>query len=228
MDPTQIKKIQAMNRYKRRQFLDNLYFYSFTAIACSVFCCVTLCLPYLFSLLRVFFLVYMPNLIIPILLSSKHLFILCNLIIVVLVINSRILSSSGNSSSSTSDVYYDEYIQSKQITTKPHHQIPIPDHEVNKAVTLFEKHVGENHMDMMTGEEYGINSLELKSKAWRIKKSTETCPAAKEKEDYLDEGEEQSNLVASSDELNKRADDFIARVNRQRKIELSLLQCGSY
>ncbi|KAJ1411859.1 hypothetical protein SESBI_20918 [Sesbania bispinosa] len=158
MDPTQIKKIQAMN--------------------------------------RVFFLVYMSNLI-AVLLSSKLLFIIGNLIIFVLIVNSRILSSD---SSSTSDVYYDEYIQSSQTKTKP----LIPNPEVNTF---------ENVED-------GQNIVELKGKGWD-KKGT-----AKEEEN-LDGGDEQS-LTPPSDELNKRADDFIARVNRQRRIELSLLKCGSY
>lgn len=43
-----------------------------------------------------------------------------------------------------------------------------------------------------------------------------------------DEEEGEVGLVSDSDELNKRADDFIARVNKQIKLELSLLQCGSF
>ncbi|XP_061373777.1 uncharacterized protein LOC133316095 [Gastrolobium bilobum] len=168
MDPSQIKKIQAMNKYKKRQFLDNLYFYFLTALTCSLFCCITLCLPYLSSLVRVFFL-----------------------------------------------VYYEEYIKSKQ--TK---KLQIQTLEINKAKT-FEKHVAEN-VDM-TGVG-GLNKLDLKGKGW-VKKATEDWPA--KEENNLD-GEDQQSLFSSSDELNKRADDFIARVNRQRRLELSLMQYGSY
>ncbi|TKY45556.1 hypothetical protein E2542_SST30464 [Spatholobus suberectus] len=210
MDPTQIKKIQAMNRYKRRQFLDNLYFYLLSAVTCSVFCCVTLYLPYLSSLVRVFFVVHISSLI-PLLLSSKLIFIIGNFIIFFLVVNSRLLSSDP---SSTCVVYYDEYIQSSQ-TMKP--QIPSP--EGNECKTL-EKHVGEN-VDM-TWED-GMNSVDLKGKGC-VKKATE----ASKEEDNQDEGDEQSLIPSSSDELNKRADDFIARVNRQRRLELSLLHYGSY
>ncbi|XP_029130859.1 uncharacterized protein LOC109816430 [Cajanus cajan] len=112
----------------------------------------------------------------------------------------RILSSE---SSSTCVVYYDidEYIQTKQP------QIP-----------TLEKHVGEN-VDMTW--EYGENSVELKGKGW-VKKASE----ASKEEENLKDGDEQS-LVPCSDELNKRADDFIARVNRQRKLELSILHYGT-
>ncbi|XP_045823271.1 uncharacterized protein LOC123915998 [Trifolium pratense] len=213
MDPNQIKKIQSMNRYKKNKFLDNLYFYSLTALICSFFCCVTLCLPYLSS-----FLVYMSSLI-PLLLSSKLLFILCNIIIFVLMINSKILSSD---SSTNSDVYYDEYIQSSQSqTTKPH----IQTFEVNKVKT-FEKHVEENIMNMFE-KHVGQNTMDLKRKVW-IKETTKTMEA-KEEGDDLDGGyEKQSNLVGCSDELNKRAEDFIARVNRHREFELIRMQNGCY
>ncbi|KAH1135444.1 hypothetical protein GLYMA_05G203500v4 [Glycine max] len=159
MDPTQMKKIQAMNS------------------------------------------------LIPLLLSSKLLFIIGNLIIFFLLVNSRILSS--DSSSSTCVVYYDEYIQSCQ-TMKP--QIPSP--EVNESKTLLEKHVGENE---------DVNSVDFKGK-WGIEKATEES----KEEENLDGGYKQSLIPSSSYELNKRADDFVARVNRQRRLELSLLHYDSY
>ena len=187
-----------MKRYKRQQFLNNVYVYFVSALTCSVFCFLTFCMPYLSSLLRVFFLVHISSLI-PVLLSSKLLFIIGNLIIFVLVVNSRILSSDP---SSAPVVYYDEYIQSSQ-TPKPRHLTTV---EVNEGKTL-EKHVGEN---------FDTNSC----KGW-VQKSTETF-----KVETLED--KQSLIPSGSDELNKRADDFIARVNRQRRLELSLLNCGSY
>ncbi|KAL9329882.1 hypothetical protein ACSQ67_004885 [Phaseolus vulgaris] len=187
-----------MNRYKRHQFLNNLYVYFVSALTCSVFCFVSFCMPYLSSLLRVFFLVHISSLI-PVLLSSKLLFIIGNLIIFFLVVNSKILSSDP---SSTPVVYYDEYIQSSQ-TSKPH----LTTVGVNQSKTL-EKHVGEI-LDM--------NSVDLKCKGW-VEKSTETFKEVNNLEE-----DEQSLIPSCSDELNKRADDFIARVNRQRRLELSLL-----
>lgn len=76
----------------------------------------------------------------------------------------------------------------------------------------------------LIGED-GLNSLDLKDKEWG-KKAAEAWP--NKEGDSVYGGEEVSLLSTSSYELNKRADDFIARVNRQRKLELSLLQYGSY
>lgn len=132
------------------------------------------------------------------------------------MMNSKILSSD---SSSNSDVYLDEYIQSSH-TTKPQ----IQSFEVNKTKT-FEKHVEENIMNIFE-KHVGHNTITLKRNVW-IKETTKTW-GAKEDGD-LDEGDEQSNSVAfRSDELSRRAEDFIARVNRHRKLELSRLQNGCY
>ncbi|CAL0325277.1 unnamed protein product [Lupinus luteus] len=202
MDPTHFKKIQAMNRYKRREFLENLYFYSLTALTCSVFCCVTLCLPYLSSMIKVYLFVFISSLI-PFLLNSKLLFIIGNLVIFALILNSRTLSSY---SSSTTNVYYDEYIHSSQTQ-----KTETPSLEVKGKI--LEKHVTEN---VVMIREDGMNILELKEKG-RIKKASE---AWHEKE------EDEPSLFTSSDELNRRAENFIARMNRQRRIELSLLNYG--
>lgn len=132
------------------------------------------------------------------------------------MINSKILSSD---SSLNSEVYLDEYIQSSQ-TIKPQ----IQSFEVNKTKT-FEKHVEENIMNIFE-KHVGQKTITLKRNVW-IKETTKTW-GSKEDSD-LDEGDEQSNSVAScSDELSRRAEDFIARVNRHRKLELSRLQNGCY
>ncbi|KAL5053109.1 hypothetical protein RYX36_033791 [Vicia faba] len=207
MDLNQIKKIQAMNKYKKHQFLENLHLYSLIALICSFFCCVTLCLPYLSTLL-----VYITSLI-PLLLSSKLLFIICNIIIFVLMINSKIISSD---SSLNSDVYYDEYIQTTQ-TTKPMFQ----SFEGNKGETMFEKlHVEESIVNMFE-KHVGENTMELKRKVC-VKKTTKNWEA-KEDDDH-----DLNTFVAASDELNKRAEDFIARVNRNREFELLRWKNGSY
>lgn len=157
-------------------------------------------MPYLSSLLRLFFFVHISSLV-PVLFSSKLLFIIGNLIIFFLVVNSRILSSDP---SSTPVVYYDEYIRSSQ-TPKP----LVATVEVNRGKTL-EKHVVGENLD-----------IDLKCKG-RVEKGTETF----KEDDNIDAGDEQRLIPSCSDELNKRADDFIARVNRQRRLELSLLNYG--
>ncbi|RDX92346.1 hypothetical protein CR513_25536, partial [Mucuna pruriens] len=78
--------------------------------------------------------------------------------------------------------------------------IQIPSPEVNES-KILEKHVGGNS-DMAWEEE--------------------------EEEEDRDGENEQSLIPSYDDELNKRADDFIARVNRQRRLELSLMDNASY
>lgn len=168
MDPIQIKKIHAMNANKRRQILDNLYFFFLTAFTCSAFCCTTFCLPYLASLARLFILVMIPDFA-SVLLSSKLLFIIGNLIIFALIVDSRIFSSQYDSSSSTYVYCYDEYIRSS-LAQRPQ----------------FKRNVAEN-VEMNVEEE------------------------------------RKGSVVSGYDELNRRADEFIARVIRQRRLELSLL-----
>lgn len=121
------------------------------------------------------------------------------------MINSKILSSDHLSSNS--HVYYDEYIQ----TTKPQFQSP---HEVNQDEKIFKNQFKST------------NIVDLKRRVWIKETSTKTWEE-KEEVDF-DEGDKESNLVGCSDELVKRADDFIARVNRHRMFELSLMQNGSY
>lgn len=47
-------------------------------------------------------------------------------------------------------------------------------------------------------------------------------------EEEEEDGEESLGYCEDYDELNKRADAFIARVNKHMKLELSLLECGTY
>lgn len=52
-----------------------------------------------------------------------------------------------------------------------------------------------------------------------------------EEEKADDDDEEEGDIMSfatDSDELSKRADDFIARVNERMKLELNLLQRSSY
>ncbi|KAK4256921.1 hypothetical protein QN277_006582 [Acacia crassicarpa] len=195
MDPTQIKKIQAMKRYKRHQFLDNLYFHSLITLTCILFCCIPLFLPYFASLLREFFIVCVPSFV-STLLNSKCLFVLGNLIIVILVVNSRVFSSK--SSSSTSDVYYDEFVKSRV-----ERQIQRPQAPTSEYIKVTE-------MEEQVSEYEEVRREEV------------------EEEKANEEEEKEQGLASDSDELSKRADDFIARVNEQRKLELNLLQCSSY
>ncbi|XP_054822708.1 uncharacterized protein LOC129321009 [Prosopis cineraria] len=194
MDPTQIKKIQAMKRYRRHQFLYNFYFYSLITLTCILFCSIPLLLPYFASPLREFFIVCVPSFV-SALLDSTFLFIVGNLIIVVLIVNSRVFSSK--SSSSTSDVYYDEFINSRV------------ERQIQRPQAPTSKFMKAREMEEQASEYADVREGEVE-------------------EENADGEEGEVGLASDSDELSKRADVFIARVNEQRKLELSLLQCSSF
>ncbi|KAI5383821.1 hypothetical protein KIW84_070976 [Lathyrus oleraceus] len=99
--------------------------------------------------------------------------------------------------------------------------------EVNKGETIFEKlHVEENIVNMFE-KHVGENTMELKRKVC-VKETPKPWEANEDDNHDFDGFKKQSIFVAASDELNKRAEDFIARVNRNREFELRCWKNGSY
>lgn len=185
MDLIQLKKSYAMDTYKSH----HLYFYFLTVLTCSVFFFITSCLPYLSSSLVKVIFVFIPGFV-SVLLSSKILFIISNLIILAILVDFRIFSphnSSSTSSSTTHVCLYEGYVNYSSQTQWPR-QIPTSQF---KGTKKQEKPVAEK-VRKMKGKE-----------------------------------SEEPNVVSASDELNKRADEFIARVLRQRRLELVHLKRDS-
>ncbi|KAA8528945.1 hypothetical protein F0562_033567 [Nyssa sinensis] len=140
--------------------------------------------------------------------SSKCLFIVGNVIIVFLVGESKF---SGSFSSLVTEIY-DEYVersQSLQASSMLREkkeggklEMNLTDHQENLNMIQEEKHIVE------------------KAKEERIKddhEEEEASAAVAEERDEQEEKEEESGLPV--DELNRRVEDFIARVNRQRWLE---------
>lgn len=101
--------------------------------------------------------------------------------------------------------------------------------EVNKSETFEKLHVEENIVNMFE-KHVGENTVELKRKNC-VKESTKTWENKEDDDhdEYYEKFEKQSIFVAAaSDELNKRAEDFIARVNRNREFELLRWKNGSF
>lgn len=104
MDAIKIAKIQAINKFKRKQLLNNLFLYSLTALITSFFCSSPFfCYPPLFSCMKAFLFVSLPQISSPFFIS-KFSFIVCNLIIVFLVGESKVFTCD---SPSASNIYYD-------------------------------------------------------------------------------------------------------------------------
>ncbi|KAJ9676589.1 hypothetical protein PVL29_021884 [Vitis rotundifolia] len=178
MDAATIRKIQAMKRYRNHQLLNKLFFYTVTALICSLLCSSPFWLPSL-SLPKLGSLLF----------SSKSVFVIVgSLIIIFLVGDSKALTSE---SPPASEVYYDEYVS------------------VSRNLWSLS---GNEEKGEMKGEKFLEEKVERykngeggKWKKWEMEKKPKVKPG----------GEENLSLP----ELNKRADDFIARVNRQRRLE---------
>ena len=208
------KKIQAMHSFKN-QFCYNLMFHSFLALTCSLLCSSPLWFPSLCSSMKHFLFLSLPNK-----LSSyfgpKCLFILVNVIVVFLVGESRLVGSQ----SSPEGGIYDDYVQrsrslrgisthqDKAEESKPEigqdQQTNIQDKEV--VVKAEDDKVTEltNEGDNDVHEEAGVEDDQHEEK------------------DIIEE-EEESGLPP--EELNRRVEEFIARVNKQRWLEGQFLVC---
>ncbi|KAJ6869268.1 hypothetical protein NC651_034123 [Populus alba x Populus x berolinensis] len=199
MDLIKLREIHAINKSKKHQFLDNFFLYSFTVLSCTLFCSSPFWFPSLFHSMKLFLFVSLPKLS-SILLSPKFIFIVGNLIIFVLVGESKYLTSN---SPLATDVYYDEYIDQKKSLQTTSASV-----EEKKEVKMEESFKEEQSKTCESGEDIGGKGL-----------SEGNLKAHKERKDL--EGEEEFSLP--TEELKKRADDFIARVNRQRMLEARLL-----
>ncbi|KAJ6970803.1 hypothetical protein NC653_035166 [Populus alba x Populus x berolinensis] len=199
MDLIKLREIHAINKSKKHQFLDNFFLYSFTVLSCTLFCSSPFWFPSLFHSMKLFLFVSLPKLS-SILLSPKFIFIVGNLIIFVLVGESKYFTSN---SPLATDVYYDEYIDQKKSLQTTSASV-----EEKKEVKMEEAFKEEQSKTCESGENIGGKGL-----------SEGNLKAHKEPKDL--EGEEEFSLP--TEELKKRADDFIARVNRQRMLEARLL-----
>ncbi|CAI0627382.1 unnamed protein product [Linum tenue] len=160
------------------------------------------CALLLYTPTKQFLFLHLPN-VLSCLSSPKCVFVLVNVIVVYLVGESRLSGHEGSSrrSSRISDVY-DEYVG--RARAQRERGIVVVDDET----TLFEDEAVESESD----SESVIVVDEITTSF----------------EDEIVEQEEQKEKGGrgAGDELNRRIEDFIARVNRQRQLEIqSLVSC---
>ncbi|XWS60238.1 hypothetical protein CRYUN_Cryun07bG0018700 [Craigia yunnanensis] len=133
-----------------------------------------------------------------ILYSPKLLFLVGNLIVVVLIGESKYFASG---SSLSGDMYYDEYVDRSVDRSRSLRNSSTLEVKKEKKLKPLEENVTRTCLASVTGR--------LVEEIREVKK---------QKNDL--EGEHE--LILPTEELKKRADDFIARVNRQRKLEARL------
>ncbi|KAJ4843089.1 hypothetical protein Tsubulata_019152 [Turnera subulata] len=202
MDLIQLQKIHAINKAKKQQRLGKIFLYSITALTFSLFCSSVLWFPDVTSSMKLFTFDFVPK-ISAVLFSPKSIFIVGNLIIVVLVGESKFFASS---SPPASDVYYNEYINRKK-------SLQTSSALEEKKVKKMEKPVKEKPIKLSEDRRIVV----------RRELNERSLKAVEKERVYLD-GEEEG-LSLPTEELNKRAEDFIARVNRQFMLEARAVVC---
>ncbi|GFQ01799.1 hypothetical protein PHJA_002323800 [Phtheirospermum japonicum] len=214
------KKVdQAMKNYKRAQiFLYNFILYSLTSLIIFFF------FSYQFSFPLKNLLFSLPKTNINYLFSvdAKCLFIVANLIIFILVRESKVARSSN--SSPVSDIY-DEYIARSQINS-----IKVNSNFVAKEKEEEEKRHGiiiNNVYDEEKKKEMRVcNSMRYskqEKKGLRMSKSEVWGESEIMKMEKMTKGGKESQVCIPKEELNKRVEAFIARVNKQRLLEAELV-----
>jgi len=196
MDLIKLREIHAVNKSKKHQLLDNFFLYSLTVLACTLFCSSPFWFPCLFDSVKLFLFGSPPKLG-SVFLSPKFIFIVGNLIIFVLVGESKFFTTN---SPPATDVYYDEYI----------------DHKWSLQTASSVEQKKETNM--------GKSSKEKRSRTCENGKKNEGKGMAEANLKVHEERKDlqEDALSLPTEELNKRADDFIARVNRQRVLEATL------
>ncbi|CAN6464682.1 unnamed protein product [Victoria cruziana] len=242
MDPVQMEKLQAMAKYKKTQFyfLRQLAKYTFSVILLGLFLSCPLWLHPLCSCIKSFAFVSVPKAITYVL-RPKVLFVISNVIIFVLFGESKLLGSPN----SGPDIY-DEYVKRK----KRYNQRPAVPAAGEKEVCYEEKAVIEKSIvkvgsieDRETdeednGDEYGEEvEAEKSMEDLEEEEDTEDKRVVEESEEEeieeaeggmeeLEGEEEEEDCGLPVAELNKRVEEFIAKVNHQRRLEARMFSCS--
>ncbi|GAV86324.1 DUF4408 domain-containing protein [Cephalotus follicularis] len=197
-------EIKAMGIYKRNhQFLYNLILHSLTALSCSLLCSYPYWLPSICSSMKHYMFISLPYMWSSFF-NPMCLFIVVNAIVVFLVGESKL----GGSHSSPADEVYEEYVE----RSARHY-----------AVSSFPQKKEEKKLEMNLvdeSEKYIVEHKKVKKDQHAKQQVEGNVVEVGEEVDKEKErdGEEEHGYV-TDEELNKRIEDFIARVNKQRLLE---------
>ncbi|XP_075660054.1 uncharacterized protein LOC142629888 [Castanea sativa] len=234
MAPIKAEKLRAMNSYNKSQFLFNLILHALVAITCSLLCSYPNWFPSLRYSVKHFLFTSLPN-ISSFLVNPKCVFIVFNVIVVFLVGESKLV----NSKASPANEIYDEYVERSQslrershstleeikertveTNSDTHEEYNKRDQSLKGDSTLLEKK--EERKLEMNLEEDKVNRIETKEvKKEEVKEVVEV----EDDDDAGDDGEAEEEAGLPAEELNKKAEEFIARVNKQMRLEAKLLAC---
>ncbi|KAL6983947.1 hypothetical protein U1Q18_017320 [Sarracenia purpurea var. burkii] len=208
MDSIKEEKFEAMKNYKILQFLNNLTLYSLIALICALFCSsYPVWFPQLSSSQKLSVFFSLPNLR-SFFFTPKCVFLVFNAIIVFLVGESKIANSH---SSQAGEVYDNQNVE----TTTPSEDSTNLEQKDEPLELNFMQECAKKIEDKCTV---------TVQKEIIEEKEEDDDDEEEEKEEEGEEDDEECGLP--TEELNKRVEDFIARVNRQRWVEGRLEDCG--
>ncbi|KAK7847907.1 hypothetical protein CFP56_006081 [Quercus suber] len=207
MAPIKAEKLRAMNSYNKSQFLYNLALHALVALTCSLLCSYPNWFPSLRYSMKHFLFTSLPNLS-SFLVNPKCVFIIFNVIVVFLMGESKLVSSN----SSPSNEIYDEYVERSESLRGPSHSTFEERKERTVETNISDTHKKEERKLEMNLVEDKVNRIETRE----VKK--EEVKEVVEVEDDDDDGDD-------DEEINKKAEEFIARVNKQLWLEAKLSVC---
>ncbi|XP_059635996.1 uncharacterized protein LOC132278205 [Cornus florida] len=218
MELIMAEKLQAMKNYKKDQFVNKLILHFFTALICTLFCTYPFWFPQVKILINDFVFVSIPNFK-SFLFNPKCLFIVGNAIVVILVVESKL--ASGSHSSSATNIY-DEYVersQSLQGAASKHKE----NKEERKEDIGLTQESSSSTVNKIEEEVKAVVYIEEEKRETGGKKDADNDSAAADDNDHKEEVEEEKfeeeEPGLPTEELNKRVEEFIAKVNRQRRLE---------
>ncbi|KAJ9176147.1 hypothetical protein P3X46_011490 [Hevea brasiliensis] len=223
------KKLQAIDSHKT-QFLHNIIFHLLVALTCSLISFYPYWFPSLCSSLKQFLFQSLSSATSSSIFIPMCWFVVVNVIVVFLVGESMFVGSH----SSPAGEIYDEYVE----RSRSLRGVPCPSSTLQEKAEQSKAELNLTHEDKrLTAivQDEPVNE-EIKQVNESISRGSEEDKEVEaeakteiegDKEEKEDEEEEESGLP--TEELNKRVEEFIARVNKQRRLEEAslLVSCSA-
>ncbi|CAI9283752.1 unnamed protein product [Lactuca saligna] len=207
-------KTRANKKHKGQQLLNDFILYSLTTLACTSFCSSPLWYPPFCATFNVFFFFSLPK-ITSFFFTSKALFIVGNLIVIFLLGESKFFASKSKAYNHVSQLQVISISQQPKVIKiiteeiSNHESMPCEQHDDD---TFFETYNDEETYECVVDNNVESSTHEEDLSCSKL----EPNEVEEEKHGGL---EEDMELSLPAEELNKLADDFIARIIRQRKLE---------
>ena len=218
--PIKAEKYGAMNSYNKSHFLYDLILHSITALTCSLICSYPYWFPSLCCSMKHFLFTSLPN-ISAFFVNPKCLFIVVNVIVVFLVGESRLVGSN----SSPVDEILDQYVERSR-SLRGHSSTALQLQERKEEGSTSEAHDNgdcqvllEQKEERKFTDQDGVNMVEDKEVLKKEEEEEEDQKEVVKAEGDEEEEEEEEEAGLPAEELKKRAEEFIARVNKQMWLE---------